>query len=140
MTVGAYQDEVLWRDTDASGVIHYASVFAHVERAEVAFFRDIGLRWDHLLSRFTMPRVHVEANYLRPLRFPTPITVAVRVERVGTASLGLGFDLLDAGALAVEVRVTMVCVQPGATHTTPWPDDVRRVFEAHLAGPGAGAP
>lgn len=135
MTVGSYPDEVQWGDTDASGVIHYASVFAHVERAEAAYFRDLGIPWERLLERFTMPRVHVEADYLRPLRFAARITVHVCIERVGSSSLGLRFDILEGETPAVRVGITMVCVRPGEAHASPWPEDVRRVLQANLAGP-----
>jgi YbgC/YbaW family acyl-CoA thioester hydrolase len=62
---------VNWVDTDASGLIHYTAALRYFEVAEHALMRKLFARADGTAERtFMLPRVHVEADYRAPLRYP----------------------------------------------------------------------
>lgn len=100
--------EVAFGDTDASGWIHFPSVFRYVEAAEHAFLRSRGVP---ILDREGgWPRVHVDCDYRRPLRFGDCGEVLLFLEKAGGASLTWRFELHRgdepcAGGSMVTVRV-----------------------------------
>jgi YbgC/YbaW family acyl-CoA thioester hydrolase len=128
----------LWRsrvrfvDTDFSTRIHYSALFRHFEIAETEFLRSLGVGYAHWFERgFSMPRVHVEADYLVPLRFDDEIDVEVRLERIGKASLTLGFRVIlaESGVVAANGRIVGACIDVSSGKSTPIPADIREALE-----------
>lgn len=133
----------LWRsrvrfvDTDFSTRIHYSALFRHFEIAETEFLRSLGIGYAHWFERgFSMPRVHVEADYLAPLRFDDEIDVEVRLERIGRASLTLGFRVIltESGVVASNGRIVGACIDVSSGKSTPIPADIRLALEQAQAG------
>jgi 4-hydroxybenzoyl-CoA thioesterase len=86
--------------------------------------------------RIGFPTVHAEADYKAPLRYGDIVSVEVTVERVGTSSCALRFDVRrePAGAAATPVAVVrhvVVASNVDALRSTPIPDDVRAVLARH---------
>ena len=73
-----------WIDTDAGGRIHFTVAFRWAEAAETGLYRKLGLLDE---GRGDYPRRHVEADYLRVLRFDDEVEVRIRVESVGRTSI-----------------------------------------------------
>ena len=128
----------LWRsrvrfvDTDFSTRIHYSALFRHFEIAETEFLRSLGVGYAHWFERgFSMPRVHVEADYLVPLRFDDEIDVEVRLERIGKASLTLVFRVIlaESGVVAANGRIVGACIDVSSGKSTPIPADIREALE-----------
>jgi YbgC/YbaW family acyl-CoA thioester hydrolase len=110
---------VEFADTDMAGIVHFSNFFRFMEAAEVEFLRSRGLSvhmgWEGLT--FGFPRVSASCDYLRPARFQEVLTVAVRVENVGTKSVTYGFEFtLDAEVIAVG-RITSVCCRVNPDHS-----------------------
>jgi YbgC/YbaW family acyl-CoA thioester hydrolase len=127
-----WRSRVRFVDTDFSTRIHYSALFRHFEIAETEFLRSLGIGYTHWFERgFSMPRIHVEADYLAPLRFDDEIDVEVRVERIGTASLTLGFRVILAasGVLAANGRIVGVCIDVSSGKSTPIPAAIREALE-----------
>ena len=59
---------VQWVDTDASGRIHYTAALRYFEVAEHALMRQVF--YDTPERAFSLPRVHVEADYEAMLGYP----------------------------------------------------------------------
>lgn len=128
----------LWRsrvrfvDTDFSTRIHYSALFRHFEIAETEFLRSLGVGYAHWFGRgFSLPRVHVEADYLAPLCFDDEIGIEVRIERIGGSSLTLGFRVIkiEGGNEAARGRIVGVCIEVGSGKSTPIPADIREALE-----------
>ena len=95
MLAGHYHHEtqVGFRDTDASGWMHFPNVFCFVEEAECAFLRQLGvLVSDRAAGGW--PRGHVECQYHAPLLAWDRITVLLRLAKVGASSLHWEFEVL----------------------------------------------
>ncbi len=102
--------EVAFGDTDASGWMHFPNIFRHVEAAEHAFLRSLGVLV-FARDRGGWPRVRVECDYKRPLRAGDRITVELVVARIGAASVSWKFDVRDAaGEVAATGAMTTVRV------------------------------
>ena len=97
---------VNWVDTDASGLIHYTAALRFFEVPEHALMREL------MADRgFKMPRVHVEADYEAPLRYPDEFDCTARVAAVGRSSIQWEYEIvrLD-GVRAIRGRIVAVAV------------------------------
>lgn len=97
---------VNWVDTDASGLIHYTAALRYFEVPEHALMREL------LAERaFLLPRVHVEADYEAPLRYPDEFDCTARVVGVGRSSIRWEYQIVRAdGVLAIRGRIVAVAV------------------------------
>lgn len=116
---------ILLSDTDASGLIHYAAVFRHVERAEMELYAGLGFAWPTLTKRLWLPRVHVEADYLRPLHLGAQGQIQIGVRRLGHSSITLEAHFLADGAVHVVARVIAVATAASNLRPIEIPADLR---------------
>lgn len=76
-----------------AGIMHFSNFFRFMEAAETAFLRSLG--FSVALSRggleLCLPRVHVECDYLAPLRFEDEVLIHLMVEKKGARSLTYQF-------------------------------------------------
>jgi len=115
---------VQWVDTDASGLIHYTAALRYFEVPEHALMRRAfaGAGSDR---GFMLPRVHVEADYAAPLRYPDEFDCCARVEAVGASSVTYGYTIVRAdGTTCIRGRIVAVALAPDG-RKMPIPDAVR---------------
>src|SRR5919204_4241742 len=93
------QRRIEWPDTDASGMYHNTAAFRFIEVAETALLDRLGFVHE-IYGRH--PRVHIEADFLRPLRFRDLVDVELRVAGVGRTSVTYEFELRNGGEVAVR--------------------------------------
>lgn len=89
------ESEVSFRDTDASGWLHFTNIFHHVERAEHACLRSLGLLV-FARDQGGWPRVHAECDYHRPLLCGDRIEVQLAIAALGTSSVSWRFEIIAA--------------------------------------------
>jgi acyl-CoA thioester hydrolase len=94
-------------DTDAGGRIHFTAAFRWAEAAETDLVRNLGLLGETFGD---YPRRHVEADFLRVLRFDDEIEVHLWVESVGRTSVRFAWEILHDGETAITGRHTVVHV------------------------------
>jgi YbgC/YbaW family acyl-CoA thioester hydrolase len=101
---------VQWIDTDASGRIHYTAALRYFEVAEHALMRRVSFQ-PAPERAFSMPRVHVEADYEAMLTYPDEFDCTVRVVALGRSSVTFGYEIvrLD-GVRAIRGRIVAVAV------------------------------
>jgi acyl-CoA thioester hydrolase len=103
---------VYWEDTDAGGVVYYATYLKFMERARTEWLRALGFEQDALRDEagaaFVVRRV--EVDYLSPARFNEQIEVSVDLLEIGRASLSVGQTLTRGTTRLVSARVTLACV------------------------------
>jgi acyl-CoA thioester hydrolase len=111
---------VEFAETDLAGIMHFANYFRHMEAAEHAFFRSLGLSIHMELEGRMVgwPRVNVSCEYKKPLRFEEEVEVhlIVREKKDKSLSYDFLFRRVDpaSGAVSDEVAArgsfTAVCV------------------------------
>lgn len=101
---------IAFGDTDASGWMHFPSVFHYVEAAEHAFLRSRGiLVFDRTQGGW--PRVKVSCDYKRPFLCGDSFEVLLEITRLGASSITWNFQLLNAaGEVAAFGSMTNVRV------------------------------
>lgn len=143
------QGRVEWMDTDAACIHHYPAITRFVESAEAALMRELGV--DGYFE--SAPRVHFEVTYEAPLLFGQVVSTRVHVERLGTTSLTIGFEVWGE-PVADEPRYRAAVGRyvtvhlpggfgasgggPGADRprSTPWPQQWATAFGGSFAEPG----
>jgi len=107
---------VEFSDTDMAGIIHFSSFFRYMEVTEHAFFRSLGFSivMEHEGSQYGWPRVRVECDYKRPVRFEDELEVELIVREKRDRSIRYQFDIRKTGdtepGLIAQGGFTVVCV------------------------------
>ncbi len=113
-------------DTDATGRIHYSALFRHIETAEDEFFRLLGRPYyatEH--NGLSYPRVHVEADYKRPLLYDSEIAIQVTPTRIGAQSYTLFFEVLHNAEVAATATLIIACMSLATQKAHPLPEALR---------------
>jgi acyl-CoA thioester hydrolase len=126
------QRRIEWPDTDASGVYHNTAAFRFIEVAETALLERLGLL-DEVYAR--LPRVRIEADFLRALRFRDVVDIELAVTAVGASSVTYEFQMRCNGEVAVRGKAIAVLLSESGGMPVPWPDDYRTALLS--AGPQA---
>lgn len=131
---------VEFSDTDMAGIVHFAQFFRYMEVTEHEFWRSIGLSVFTTIDgeTYTIPRVHVECDYLLPLRFEDVVEIHLRVRELKSKVISYSFDFhrrQDGGReLVARGSVTAVCVRvdraTGQFQSVPIPAMIAERIEA----------
>jgi acyl-CoA thioester hydrolase len=106
-----YKRRVQYRETDASGIVHFSAFFVYAEEAEHAMWRAAGLSVEPRETDIGWPRVSASFDYLKPLRFEDEFEVRLRV--IGKSAKTLQYQavvMLGDGVVAVG-KTTSICVR-----------------------------
>jgi 1,4-dihydroxy-2-naphthoyl-CoA hydrolase len=119
--------------TDAAGVLFFGNYFILAHDAYESMMESIGFPLDHfVIGANYMPLiVHAEGDYLTPLRTGHLVTVVVHVEKIGTSSYALRYDLSSSdGATVAVLRTVHVTVDRATMQSCPIPDELRAKLTA----------
>ncbi|MCA9213200.1 MAG: acyl-CoA thioesterase [Planctomycetales bacterium] len=123
---------VQFRDTDAGGIMHFASYFGWMEEAEHEALRSIGLSAMDDNFGIGWPRVSAQCDYLGPIRFEDVVTIEVAVDRIGGKSVTYKITIRESDRDVAIGKVTAACCQigeGGKIVAVPIPDEIRRRLE-----------
>lgn len=119
---------VEWGDTDASGHQHYSFLLRMVDLAERQLMTDAGVVDEYYRAA---PRVRHEIDYSARLYFGQEVTATITVERLGTSSMTLSFEVWGEEyrstprTLAATGQLVVAHVPQGSDRATPWPEIIR---------------
>lgn len=117
---------VYWEDTDAGGVVYYASYLKFLERARTEWLRALGVDQVRMMRDERLQFVVVEANvrYHRPARFDDELLVTVTLDSLRGASVVMGQEIRRGGAageLLVTATVRAACLDAVSLKPRPLP-------------------
>jgi YbgC/YbaW family acyl-CoA thioester hydrolase len=116
------QRRIEWSDTDASGNYHNSAAFRLIEIAETALLDRLGFLHE-VYGR--LPRVHLSADFLRPLAFKDLLDVELSVAELGRTSVTYRFEISAAGTPAVRGSAVAVLISASGGDPAPWPPELR---------------
>jgi acyl-CoA thioester hydrolase len=125
-----WDSPVFFDEMDPNGHLHNARFAVHVERAQTAFFEQLGAQWSEQGERaddlyYVVRELHVE--FLAPVSVPGPLRVGLTGLKIGTTSATYGFTCGDDPLRARGHRV-IVKVDRRTGRPVPWSDWYRDVF------------
>jgi acyl-CoA thioester hydrolase len=118
-------------DTDAAGIWHHSTLGRWAEEAEAELHRQIGIISD---SFGATPRVHVEFDYVLPLRFDELVRLTFKVSQVGATSVTYEFDLFRQGEPVARGKMVAVFIDRQTGTKRPWPPAMRSALLGESAG------
>ncbi len=130
--------KVRFGDIDHAGIVYYPRIINYFHVAFEEFFSDrVGLPYHELLDgrRLGFPSVKVDVDFRRTLAFGDVARVEIQTLKLGNSSLTLRYRIRKEGTTepCVVARITTVCVDMDTFEPTRIPDDLRTVFNYHLA-------
>lgn len=130
-----FQTRIRFIDTDASGRIHYTSMFRYFESAEIELLRTVGITYD-LRRSYAFPRVHVECDFVRPIAHDDLIEIETSLTELGRSSAHFQFHTFKDATLAAKGSVVIACVDRDTQRAIAIPGDVREKLVTILRVPG----
>ena len=122
-------DRIRWSDVDPLGIIRYDTYVRLLEIGETELFRAAGLPYAVIREQMGvwLPRRRLAFEYHAPARLDDEVAVRAYFSAVGTTSLTLAFDFVDAasGAPRAEAELVIVCVERHTLAKFPFPEAVR---------------
>ncbi|MDR0996330.1 MAG: tol-pal system-associated acyl-CoA thioesterase [Zoogloeaceae bacterium] len=123
---------VYYEDTDAGGVIYYASYLKFFERCRTEWLRAIGGDQAKLLAEDRLCFVvrNVNIDYLRPGRLDDLLDVTLSVEKKGGTHIVFRQEAKRGEETLVTAQVRIVCVDIDKMKPAPLPALFDRFAEA----------
>jgi len=90
----SYKRRVSFADTDAAGVVHFSRLLCYAEEAEHDLLDKLAIP---LLSGGGWPRVHIDCDYLAPVRVGNTVEVTISPVKVGRSSVQWEFSMTSTG-------------------------------------------
>jgi 4-hydroxybenzoyl-CoA thioesterase len=130
-----FERPVHFEDVDAAGIVFFARFFLYCHDAMVAFFGDVEGGYSSLIveRKLGFPTVHVDCDFMSPLRYGDVARIEVSIKKIGTTSVTFEFDFwnMKTGAHVAKATQTSVSTDLRAITKTPIPADVRAILEKH---------
>jgi acyl-CoA thioester hydrolase len=129
-----------YADTDAAGILYYATWFPWMERICVEWLDDNGLRYSTMLAEHGASAVTraTTCDYLSQVVLMDRITVDMFVDHIGARSYRFGFLMTNEANATVVARSTMSLVTLDADgRATPIPAALRALLEGKTQSPTA---
>ena len=133
MEIFTFPVRVYWEDTDAGGVVYYASYLKFLERARSEWLRAAGIDQVALLRDERLQFVVVEANirYHLPARFDDELVVSVGLEELRGASVVFAQEIHRARGgrdRLVSATVRAACLASDSLRPRPLPKALAAQF------------
>jgi 4-hydroxybenzoyl-CoA thioesterase len=136
--VTTYHKRYRWRfgDIDDAGIAYYPKFFHYFHGAFEDFWSEaLGVPYPRVLheEKLGFPAVHIDCDFLLPLRYGDEPWIHVAVLRIGTSSVDFGFwiTLADGGPLHARAVITTVAIDMDTHRKQPVPERWRAAFERH---------
>ena len=135
-----YERAVKFEEVDAANIVFFARFVTYAHEAMEHFFDPLDGGYAGLIMtrRIGLPAVHVEMSFSAPLHYGDGLSIETSVAKVGNRSAVLHYRMVRQrdGALAADVKHTVVTTDLRVLSSCDMPADVRALLEAHLEAPG----
>jgi acyl-CoA thioester hydrolase len=122
-------------ETDAMGVVHHSNFVRYLELARIAWLSEHDRPYtEYVAQGLHFATTRVEVDYLSAVRFDDVVEVCTWADRVGGASLRMGYTLRAGGRL-VATAVTEHAAVDGEGRVRRIPPERRAALRALAADP-----
>jgi 4-hydroxybenzoyl-CoA thioesterase len=127
---------VRFDEVDAAGILFFARFFNYAHDAMEAFFGQLPGGYVALINgrKVGLPAVHVEADFLSPLRFGDIARIEVSAVHMGRSSCAFRHSMsrLHDGAKVAVVKHVCAAVDLTAMKSVAIPDDMRALLARYF--------
>lgn len=117
---------VYYEDTDAQGIVYFASYLRFMERGRTEWLREHGLGQQRLLveQRLCFSLVDTNVRFLRPARFDDQLMILTRVSSKGRARVSFEQLVRRAEEILCRAECTAACLDAGSLKPRRLPGDL----------------
>ena len=122
--------KVRFGDVDLAGIVYFPRFlhYCHVGMEDY-FSQVLGIDYDRLLleHRLAFPTVHIDIDFLRPLKYGEEVEIEMEIKKIGNTSVEWRYGIFRMGepdAIAQSRQVT-VCTDLDTFEKIPFPDWLR---------------
>ena len=127
---------VRFDEVDAARILFFARFFNYAHDAMEAFFGQLPGGYVRLINerKIGLPAVHVESDFISPLRYGDVARIEVNAVRVGRSSCAFRHTMSrkDDGAQVAVVLHVCAAVELETMRAIPLPDDMRTLLTRYL--------
>jgi acyl-CoA thioester hydrolase len=135
MTAPEFKVRVYYEDTDAAGIVYYASHFRFLERARTELLRWMGHEQNELMREGVAFAVRAaSAEYRKPARLDDLLTVETAIASLGRAQLTFAQHVRRGDVLLLDAKIRLACIDPARGRPIAMPRALHEQFSA-LLGP-----
>lgn len=118
---------VYYEDTDAAGVVYYASYLRYLERARTEWLRALGFVQERLRNETGMAFVvtSLQIDYLKPARLDDALEVTCDVAWLGRAQIVFDQRVRRGVVELTRAQVRVACLALATMRPTALPDEIR---------------
>ena len=127
MSVFQWPARVYWEDTDAGGIVYYASYLRFLERARTEWLRSLGYSQQALAQDpgIVFAVVSLTVEYRRPAKLDDELTVTCEPRCDGPVTLCFGQRVLrGAGETLATAEVRVACVDARTLRARRLPETI----------------
>ncbi len=130
---GEYTFRVTLEQTDALGLIHNSVVFRLFEVAELEWFRELNIHWLEF-DDVCFPRIKVNAEFLRPVRFDDHCVITTKVVSLKAARVLLSHEIRNSehGNVMIRGTVEFACVSKDTFRPQVLPEKMRTILNSNI--------
>jgi acyl-CoA thioester hydrolase len=123
---------VYYEDTDAAGVVYYASYLKFLERARTEWLRALGFEQTRLVEDMGIAFAarSISAEYLKPARLDDLLAVVSTVESLGRAQLVFAQRVERGQEVLLTSKMRIACFDPVRGKATAIPKDIHEKLKA----------
>jgi len=128
--------KIRFSDVDHAGILYYPRFLHYFHCCFEDFFeRGLGIPYNHLLDveRIGFPTVHMNVDYLRPLRFGDHVEISLGISKVGNKSTVWQYtgdtSRDNKKVRCVDGELTTVCISMDNFEGIILPQKYRDLFE-----------
>lgn len=128
-------NQVRMHDTDMAGILYFARQFRFAHDALEDFFASEGVDFDSLFHEedFVPVIVHCEGDYFAALKVGDKLEIKLHVERIGTTSFTLAYEIFREGRDLVGTVKTVHVTLTRITRTKiEIPERLRKILCRYL--------
>ena len=123
---------IYYEDTDAGGIVYYASYLRFMERARTEWLRHLGYESNQLAQRngalFAVRSIKVD--YFSPARLNDYLGITVQLKHCGGASLRLRQDVLRGSTRLCAADLRLACLDATSLAPRRLPGSLARELKA----------
>lgn len=130
----SFTTPIRWGEMDALGHVNNVRYFEYFQDARIVLFEKLGYSTISMLDEGGPILAHTGCQFLRQITFPDTITVGAWVEKIGTTSLHIHYEIFSEalGAVAAQGTSVVVMVNFKTGEKLPIPEEMKQKLE-HFA-------
>jgi acyl-CoA thioester hydrolase len=105
------EKRIYYHDTDAGGVVYYASYLKYLEEGRTEYCRSKGIDVAEYAGKgIVFPVVRLEIDYKSPARYGDVIRVFTRPEKLGNASFCFSQEIRKGETVILQAKTVWACI------------------------------